>query len=357
MLHASVFSLAVVDLSSVFQKERHALLQNGINFAGLKAAPAKYDASPCKEWCGLPEKTTPMKCGIFWFLHVPKTGGTTLMSYFNTHAAEQGWTYADMWNMAPKAGDAATGPIHWATWNKTAEWQKVEAALEEDAPKVLVHTHHNMPGLGNRFFATEVLAPLARKLESKGCELRFGAVLRDAVEHVKSAAFFGAVRDSDDMAKYGPRNTNPMTKYVVYNYQSQWPYAFKSYPSPPGVDDTLYASAQKILSNFSLVGRTEELGEFVRTMNLALGWPEDMVAERENTTPNDHHYKLSRAEVKTLEKLNLVDNKLYKSFCRESTESICESRRAQPPVSAPTLIDGVIDLDLPFRRNDDPNDK
>ena len=220
-----------------------------------------------------------------------------------------------------------------------------------------MHAHHNMPGLGNRFFATEVLAPLARKLESKGCELRFGAMLRDAVEHVKSAAFFGAVRDSDDMAKYGPRNTNPMTKYVVYNYQSQWPYAFKSYPSPPGVEDTLYTSAQKILSNFSLVGRTEEIGEFVRKLNMALGWPEDMAAERENTTPNDRHYELDKKEIKTLRQLNLVDNKLYKSFCRESSQSICKSRRAQPSGSAPTLIDGVIDLDLPFQRIDDHTDQ
>ena len=80
------------------------------------------------------------------------------------------------------------------------------------------------------------------------------------------------------------------------------------------------------------------------------------MAERENTTPNDHHYELDRDEVKTLQKLNLVDNKLYKSFCRESTESICESRRAQLPGPAPTLIDGVIDLDLPFRRDDNPKD-
>merc|ERR1712028_84109 len=99
--------------------------------------------------------------------------------------------------------------------------------------------HHNMPGLGNRYFATEVLAPLAQKLASKGCELRFATVLRDAVEHVKSAAFFGRVRNRRQMERYGPRNANPMTKYVSYNFQSQWPTGFKWFPNPDGVDEKL----------------------------------------------------------------------------------------------------------------------
>ena len=166
----------------------------------MQAAP--YDETPCKAWCGMPDKPKPMKCGVFWFLHVPKTGGTTLMSYFKQQAPLHGWKYADMWQMKVEKDDAQPGPIHWGSWNKTAKWQSVLSELAADKPKLLVHTHHNMPGLGNRYFATEVLAPLAQKLANKGCELRFATVLRDAVEHVKSAAFFGRVRNRRQMERY-----------------------------------------------------------------------------------------------------------------------------------------------------------
>ena len=208
----------------------------------------------------------------------------------------------------------------------------------------MVRVHHNMPGLGNRYFATEVLAPLAQKLAMKGCELRFATVLRDAVEHVQSAAFFGRVRNRRQMERYGPRNANPMTKYVSYNFQSQWPTGFKWFPNPDGVDEKLLASAQQILSNFSLVGRTEDLGTFVKKMNVVLGWPEDDTAERENTTPLGNHYKLGASEITKLQEYNKLDNTLYNSFCVGSKASLCASRAAKPVGANPTLLGGIIEL-------------
>jgi len=306
---------------------------------------AEYDEAPCKAWCGMPDRPKPMKCGVFWFLHVPKTGGTTLMSYFKQQSALHGWKYADMWQMQVKPEDVPkAGPIHWGKWNMTEKWWGVMSEVEKPEPKVLVHTHHNMPGLGNSFFATEILAPMAHKLAKKGCELRFATVLRDAVEHVKSAAFFGRVRNRRQMDRYGPRNSNPMTKYVVYNYQSQWPRGFKSFPSPEGVDEKLIASAKSILSNFSLVGRTEDLGNFVRKMNIMLGWPEEQTAERANTTPLENHYKLGTDEIAKLQEYNKLDNKLYKQFCVGSRQSVCAARAAKPVGPHPTMLNGIIDL-------------
>ena len=116
-----------------------------------------------------------------------------------------------------------------------------------------------------------------------------------------------------------------MTKYVVYNYQSQWPRGFKWFPSPEGVDEKLFTSASQILSNFSLVGRTEDLGTFVRKLNVVLGWPEEQKAERENTTPAENHYELGTDEVAKLQQYNVLDNKLYIS----SSASAAASQYAQ----------------------------
>merc|ERR1711935_772774 len=196
----------------------------------------------------------------------------------------------------------------------------------------------------------------AQKLANKGCELRFATVLRDAVEHVKSAAFFGRVRNRREMERYGPRNANPMTKYVSYNFQSQWPTGFKRVPNPDGVDEKLLTSAQQILSNFSLVGRTEDLGTFVKKMNVVLGWPEDAKADRENTTPQSNHYKLGASEITKLQEFNRLDNRLYNNFCVGSKSSLCASRAAKPVGTNPTLLGGVIDLPYASLSQDDEDE-
>ena len=162
--------------------------------------------------------------------------------------------------------------------------------------------------------------------------------------HAKSAAFFGSVRNREQMERYGPRMANSMTKYVSYNFRTQWPPGFQWFPNPDGVDEKLLASAQQILSNFSLVGRTEDLGTFVKKMNVVLGWPEDAKADRDNTTPESHHYTLEVSEIAELRGFNTLDNTLYTSFCVGSKASLCTSRAAKPVGANPTLLGGVIDL-------------
>ena len=59
-----------------------------------------YDDSPCDTWTGLPssegEALAPMECGVLWFLHIPKTGGTTIQHHFHDNAAKQGWEFVNM---------------------------------------------------------------------------------------------------------------------------------------------------------------------------------------------------------------------------------------------------------------------
>ena len=66
------------------------------------------------------------------------------------------------------------------------EWKVVLDELEQPQPKLIVHDHHNMPGLGDSYMLNEVLSPMARALQGKGCELRFTTVLREPVSELKS---------------------------------------------------------------------------------------------------------------------------------------------------------------------------
>ena len=92
------------------------------------------------------------------------------------------------------------------------------------------------------------------------------------------------------------------------------------------------------------MGRTEDLGTFVKKMNVVLGWPEDDTAERENTTPLANHYKLGASEITKLQEYNKLDNTLYNSFCVGSKASLCASRAAKPVGANPTLLGGIIEL-------------
>ena len=75
---------------------------------------------------------------------------------------------------------------------------------------------------------------------------------------------------------------------VVWNYRSQWP---EEYPTegalPKAAGLQLLGWSRDILSNFSIIGRTEELDDFVRSINQALGWPLEQRAEAQNVGTED----------------------------------------------------------------------
>lgn len=72
-------------------------------------------------------------------------------------------------------------------------------------------------------------------------------------------------------------------------------------------------SVQQVLSNFDLVGRTEELAKFVDALNLVLGFTGS--APDENTTPEEWKFPVTREDLAKLTKLNKLDIQLYESFC------------------------------------------
>ena len=84
-------------MAHILVVEALALPQRLPHFNSLKPAPRSevqlnaqatgYDDSPCEKWTGVPEHDkdaeAPMKCGVLWYLHIPKTGGTTIMHHFH----------------------------------------------------------------------------------------------------------------------------------------------------------------------------------------------------------------------------------------------------------------------------------
>ena len=159
-----------------------------------------YDNTPCEKWTGVPDNDVdaepPMKCGVLWYLHIPKTGGTTIMHHFHDLHERYNWQYANMWKLQvpPNEKGPPGSPYHWAAWNTTKKWTNVVLPeLAQPQPRLIVHAHHNMPGLGDPYMFNQVLMPMKKSLEAKGCELRLATALREPVAEVVSLMLFRQV--------------------------------------------------------------------------------------------------------------------------------------------------------------------
>ena len=194
-----------------------------------------------------------------------------------------------------------------------------------------------MPGLGDPYMRG-VLRAIVESMRSKGCEVRFATVLREPVAEVVSLMRFRHVTQRDFVQ--GVReNSEAMSKYLVYNFWRQWPAIYRAGPPTQKEGKQLLHAAQHILGNFSLVGRTERLDEFVANVNLMLGWPASLIAPRENVAGREdsgedgwEFYQPGARQLAQVRKANIFDSHLYHSYCTPSKGST-KGMRAQALVA------------------------
>jgi hypothetical protein len=350
--------------SGTWYKESHAPKPLLLTYNRDKEGAFQYDETPCKDWCGLPnDNSTQMQCGVFWFLHVPKTGGTNLASFLKERARQHGWAYANMWKLnLSKDEKGDDHEVRWKTWNTSHQWQtNVVKQLKTDKPRIIIHDHHLMPGLNNPYMQEHVLGPMARNLEARGCELRFATILREPIGHAMSRVRneFATESVHDRFHQFSSQMSNSMAKYVVYNFASQWPEHLREYKVQPQVDEDLLRNSSIILANFDLVGRTEDMEGFVRHVRQTLGWAGTVLRGEEKNSHQDfvtreieetlksssstqeaarELMRISRldntlweSEEKTLREHNALDSRLYREFCASRPYSVCEQRHAERP--------------------------
>ena len=235
-----------------------------------------FDDSACSRWTGLPESDAdaepPMECGVLWYLHVPKTGGTTMSHYFESQHELHGWQYANMWKLPVPRNERGElhDPVVWTGWNTSAQWQVALDALAADKPKLIVHSHHNMPGLSEPYMVEQVLRPMARSLKQKGCDLRFATMLREPVAEVTSLLLFGKTpkeKFTSKMLKW----TDAMAKYVVWNYYAQWPEELsKEGAVTRAQGEELLAQSRAVLSKCGAASRTVALTSCAAAVSAAI---------------------------------------------------------------------------------------
>ena len=140
------------------------------------------------------ERAQPLHCGLLYYLHVPKTGGTTVKNHLHA-LGPQGWQLLSLqWPQKEKNTTERQrwldDPEHW----KTSEgWRRLRDAIAtEERPKLLMVAHHGAPGLA--YMVEHELPKLACELKSRGCGVAVTTMLREPVERAVSAALFNAAK-------------------------------------------------------------------------------------------------------------------------------------------------------------------
>jgi len=169
----------------------------------------------CDEWTGLPEKPKALTCGVLWFLHVTKTGGTSAEGLLNHFVRQSNGTW--------KKTEFVDAKWDRSTTQADDQWGSLHPVLNDEAhPRLIVVQHHRAPGLGEYLLA-EVVEPLKAHLRRKGCDLVLTTMLREPVSRTKSGFFYLKGRppvpflSSDTLRYFADRVADAQMRYVLYS--------------------------------------------------------------------------------------------------------------------------------------------
>jgi len=275
----------------------------------------------CTAWAGLPNtfsEPMPHGCGVFWFLHIGKTGGTTVTDHLRAKASATGWVFTELFDL-DKGFD-------YQGWNATDGWHRVEREFAKPAPRIIVAQHHTSPGFATTI-VPQVLTPWRAILQAKGCRLATATVLREPVERMQSNLGYNEI-PTEDFEFFISDHSNFMARYIVNTV----PYAYGQ-PFDAFRDQVQFLKpALWALTEMDLVGRTRELTTFLSHVDHLLGWSHGASgAAPQHSLATKHKISLSPAQIRYIRERSQVDEQLYGHYCRVW----CNSATCDPGVIAP----------------------
>ena len=302
------------------------------------------------KWCGLPQPSAAQKngahassskCGLLWFTHIPKTGGSSVRMWLEENAEEHGWDFHD--SLFLQYDGHENIPIF--RWRTAKAWSSIEQALQGASPRVILHHHDGMPGLGNeelRSFLNET----RHSLQAKGCELTMATVLRSPVARFVSDVNFHRLSYGDNETRaYSQTQQNLQLRYLLLNshhYTAEdatlaLPEAenrcnpvkvavrlanglrfFTQCREPPLQE----RRGMEALSLYDLVGNSAELDNFGEAVSDRLGWRRRKLPHDDNSIVRRPIYDETKAWIA---QLNKEDRHLYEvSMAKGKLASTCD---------------------------------
>ena len=216
---------------------------------------------------------------VIWFYHIAKTGGTTVVSSFqndeDTIVLQLG-----------KSGTNATFKKNFKDHN-TDRYIYPEFYLNRTAKNIFVQQHTSNAGM---LESIEFLQNLATDVESSGCRFLLTTVIRNPIDRVKSFIKFNNLdmRAAEDNQKV--KLDNGQAKYFLFNNIAASQENEELLKSFTG--DEIQNQSIKILKEFDVIGTTENLDKFLRSINSELGSHYFLGNRKRTTKSSESHERI-----------------------------------------------------------------
>jgi hypothetical protein len=280
---------------------------------------AGHQGGACKNWCGVPkaQDVRPMQCGVLWFVHIPKNGGSTTWDYLKRNAAANHWKTAEIGAPAFALG----GPKQWK-WNESDGWRDAEIEMRKKEPKLIVHWNTRAEGSG--YMMRNHLPQVACEMQAKGCDFQMATMLRDPVDHVTSEMGHQTMTPSV-LQSHVSTFSNSQVKSLLFNDAENWPSAYKH--GDASADIQLIAPASSMIKDFAIVGQTESMGAALKALQQTLGFAESSVQQL-SAPPSEAPVTLAEEDIALIRDSTEVDHLLYNNLCSTTQ---CSGGHGAPP--------------------------
>jgi hypothetical protein len=225
------------------------------------------------------EKEQPPQCGVYYFYHVGKCGGTSVQSWMSRLQQANPRNiieYFDWWHLE----------------NLDYNWRQELNHMEDvicsgkiavgDKRWLSVHHHHGSPGLRSMM---PRLRAWKTTLQSQGCDLVLTTVLREPFSRARSVVQYKEDLEREHFEPFfesGKFNReSSLASYLLFNkdvehvpsaYTSEY---FKGGPKQDKLSIEAIDEVVDYLKEFDIIGQTtSELDSFIALSEKATGWSE-----------------------------------------------------------------------------------
>jgi hypothetical protein len=249
-----------------------------IKGAGLDGKVKISELSETKAPESMTREKQPSQCGLYYFYHVGKCGGTSVRN----------------WMIRLQQANPLNITSDFDFWhyeNEDYDWRQQLNDMEDvvysgklavgDKSWLSVHHHHGAPGL--RFMMPRLRA-WKTTLQSQGCDLILTTVLREPLSRARSIVHYKKNfqrKDFEPFFESGKNNREEgVVNYLLFNkdlkvvpsaYSSEY---FKGGPRQDILSTEAIDEVVDYLKEFDIVGQTNELDSFIALSEKATGWSE-----------------------------------------------------------------------------------
>ena len=305
-------------------------------------------------WSGLKqnkETIEPMSCGLLYYAHIPKTGGSTVFDRLQ----KVGWAY----NRLYWGDDGPAEEDKWVAdpdrWKNSSGWKWLHKMLASKKPKIILEAHHGAPGL--EYMVNHELGDIACALKAKGCQLHVITVMRSPFERMTSSLVFNehGMPSQKKAISLLKQSSDEQARYLLKGHVKQWTNPkWHELPSPQSVDAEVVSRAQNVLSYAYLVGNARRLDEVMGQVYTLLGVDKPTSGPNaSNVTPDYDDDGWVPKELKVaLWRATQTDRTLFYSWMGGPSrprkfKELCRANLLPSPSPSPMMVSTQAEADAP----------